>query len=288
MPHRAAVPLILALLALFPRPASGASQRPDGGAPTCDRRGTTLTVHVPAGAYIFRSSDGSIGLRGFPCDGGTVTTVDKIKVVGDTSANSVTIQLGKGFKPGATDEPGSSDEIEFQILLGGDPAIDSITILGDPSAAPVQSNIRVGGFGVGLINLNAGEATGIDSDLSFTPVEKLRVSGADAGDTLSAHGGAGTSAPYASAIQIDGYGGNDTIAGGAAGDLLYGGDAADTLAGNGAGDTLTGGPGSDDLFGNSGDDTLKAKDMVTGETVNGGNDTDTCVADAADIVSSCE
>ncbi len=63
-------------------------------------------------------------------------------------------------------------------------------------------------------------------------------------------------------------------------DYLQGGDAIDTLSGLGGDDTLIGGGGADDLSGGAGDDSFlygSSTEFASGETVDGGSDTDTVV-----------
>jgi Ca2+-binding RTX toxin-like protein len=89
--------------------------------------------------------------------------------------------------------------------------------------------------------------------------------------------------------------------GGSKADLLDGGILAaavanvfdgrngnDTLLGRDGKDSLTGSGGVDNLQGGRGDDLLDARDGVGDETVDGGSDTDTCLADRNDNVSNCE
>jgi len=61
------------------------------------------------------------------------------------------------------------------------------------------------------------------------------------------------------------------------------------LQGDDQNDKVYGGQGDDDLFGGNGNDFLKSRDKVSGnDSVDGGNNTDTCRIDAGDGVSSCE
>lgn len=74
---------------------------------------------------------------------------------------------------------------------------------------------------------------------------------------------------------VSGGPGNDTILGGGGADFLLG-DVETIDAGN---DTIIGGGGRDTLFGDAGNDTLEGKDGVVGETLDGGPDSDECLAD---------
>jgi Ca2+-binding RTX toxin-like protein len=63
----------------------------------------------------------------------------------------------------------------------------------------------------------------------------------------------------------------------------------DSLTGDNQNDKLYGGQGDDDLSGGDGNDWLKSRDHVSGnDTVDGDTNTDTCVIDAGDSVTSCE
>ena len=71
---------------------------------------------------------------------------------------------------------------------------------------------------------------------------------------------------------------NDQLDGGGNGDTLSGGGGNDNLLGNSGNDTITGGTGADTMSGGNNDDTFvftATTDVVSGETVNGGADTDT-------------
>jgi Ca2+-binding RTX toxin-like protein len=71
---------------------------------------------------------------------------------------------------------------------------------------------------------------------------------------------------------------NDQLDGGGNADTLNGGGGNDNLLGNSGHDLITGGSGADSMNGGTNDDTfdyLAATDIVAGETVNGGADTDT-------------
>ena len=285
-------PILLVPLVLVLSPGGTARARPSIDPATCTLNGTTLTVKVPAsaGANLARTSNGTILLNDQACRGATVTSVDKIKVSGGTGQQSVNIDLGQGgFKPGKTDEPGTSDEIEFQVLLGSTSNQDFLVFKADTSAVK-GSNFRagMGGFGVGQVNLNAGETNGVDADVIFTPVHTTRFVGSGLGDTLSAQGGFGTGIIYGTTIEILAGGGNDTVFGGNAFDNLQGGGAADDIHGGDGPDSIVGDAGKDSMIGNLGNDVLYANDGVSGETVNGGFDSDTCFADPGDIVSNCE
>ena len=109
--------------------------------------------------------------------------------------------------------------------------------------------------------------------------------------------------------EADGLEGNDLIRGGQGDDALCGEDGSDVVKGQQDDDDVEGADQNDKLYGGQGDDYLgyegtslqgcetnetgndflKSKDNVSGnDAVDGGNNTDTCVIDAGDSVSSCE
>ena len=98
-------------------------------------------------------------------------------------------------------------------------------------------------------------------------------------------------------VTLDGGAGNDTLRGNAGDDVVRGGDGADHLEGAGGRDALFGQLGNDSLFGGVGedfidggenDDFLDATDGAPGDTVLGGDGTDTAQVDAGDEHSGIE
>ena len=208
--------------------------------------------------------------EGQNCDGATVLETDSITVVAGAGAHRLWLTLGNGgFKPGFTNEPGQSDEIEIRVSLGG--GNDQLAIFDGSS----DSNIVIGkssGFGIqGRVNLNAGESTGVDADLTLIQsIETVYVDGGSGADVLRGDGGAGTGGKVDFPLGLFGGKGSD---------MLVGGTNADTIHGGNGADTLKGGDGADELI---------SADGVNGnDTVNGGNGRDTCDADPGDSLTSC-
>lgn len=257
---------VLALMALAPATV-------DAVGVTCVKNGATAKITMVGAslASIERDDAGHIKVNGSNCGAATVTNIDTISVFGDRAAQEVEIHIGHGgFKPGLTNEPGSSDEIEIYLYLGagGNP----LRIYGSAQA----DNIRLG-YGpaephLPRINLNAGETTGIDADVfSSTATGVYLIAGAGA-DTISAAGAAGTGDPYQLPVKVHGLAGADVITGGNGPDYLLGDDGPDTLRGG------------------AGDDDLESDDGVAGnDVVNGGPGTgDFCTVDVGDTVTNCE
>jgi Ca2+-binding RTX toxin-like protein len=156
------------------------------------------------------------------------------------SASAELVYLGARFGPGATDEPGSSDEIEISIAFGAGKGRFGIH---NPGGA---LDMRIGGT---QINLNADETSGIDADIRASGVTGLLLNGSDGADSIVGSGGRGTPRRAASlAIFAAGLGGADRLVGGAGGDSLFGTD------GN---DRISGGPGNDRIGGDAGQDVLR-------------------------------
>jgi Ca2+-binding RTX toxin-like protein len=271
-----------------------------------DGPGPDATLSVARGGAIL--ADGRL------CGAATVTNTDTIRVTGvpGSWSQNVKIDLSGGpFAPGRTDEPGTSDEIEFALFLT---ELPMVTVSGGPGPDHVVA-------GAAGINLNAAEPFD-DVDLTYMVegsfgnalLDQLLGNGGD--DILSNAGGEGTGAawPFSTALIGGGIGKDrlfagvedarlvggpdddvlvggpddgDTLLGGSGGDRLLGkegddeldgGEASDNLFGGSGDDTLIGGPGIDGVSGNSDDDVLQADDDER-DTVNGGLDADTADVD---------
>jgi hypothetical protein len=252
---------------------TGAQALAGRGGTTCEYVSSTHKVKVsaPAGATIKRTANGHINVNDTWCGTATVYNTDSIRVLSGAGTQFVVLYLDNGgFKPGFTDEPGTSDEIEISISLGGDN--DSFVVYGSDTAA---DNIVIGkssGFGVmGKMNLNANETTGIDADLTLiVGVEERVVLSRGGQDDVSGGGGAGT---------------------GDAADFLLklgGGNAGDQLTGGTVKDSIIGGDGPDVLKGAGGPDFIDSNDGVSGnDQIFGGNGSDSCNFDSGDSVTSC-
>ena len=215
---------------------------------------------------------------------------DTVAIAGSTSAHADDVfyidnRSNSPFRPGFTDEPGSSDEIEFSVDFsagGGNLGItNSIVGVG----APVAIETRLGGD---AINLNAGESDGIDADVKVQGVDRVFVGGDARADEIAANGGAGTGgADFRYTVLLEGHEGADRLVGGRkddrltgseGGDRLSGGDGDDVGLGGEDGDVVAGGGGRDELFGEDGADVLR-----------GGPGRDHCVGGPGrDVYRGCE
>jgi hypothetical protein len=198
---------------------------------------------------------------------------------------------GGAYAPGFGDEPGSSDEIEFNVKLGG--GQDGFGIL---ATGPTPQVIRLGTkTGTPLINLNASETDGIDPDVALHGVDEAFVYASYAADRVRGDGGAGSgSKGFDRRLHTVGFDGNDRLVGGTAGDSITGDSALsstvpgadfinglagrDVLWGGGNNDSMYGGPGDDALYGGPGNDSL-----------DGGGGVDRCYGEAgSDTFTGCE
>lgn len=178
------------------------------------------------------------------CEGARTTDTNKIKVIGSTLSEDITINLENGaFAPGASNEANGVSEIEFEMELGT--GTDSVTVLGG-----------TGGDRLGFPK--AGQATfngDSDVDVTMTGVNQWTLDGGAGNDVLDARG-----VPRA---ELWGREGSDRLIGGPGPDDLFGdygdsptGDGNDVLIGGGGDDDMYGYRGSDDLNGGDGDDDL--------------------------------
>src|SRR5680860_260640 len=186
----------------------------------------------------------------------TITAkVDGYSTSSNESAGSIsnTAPLRIGAKiPGDDVYNGVMDEVSVEFT----PSVD-------PTPTPPPSGPTCLGQPATIVGTTAGETlTGTDGD---------DVIYADKGNDV-----------------VEGLGGNDRLCGVAGADQVSGGDGNDRSSGGAGDDTVTDQSGTDLLQGNSQADSLNAGDGQGGDTVNGGLDPDTCVADATDKVSGCE
>ena len=236
-----------------------------------NHRRVTVSMSGASIAELSVSRTGRILVNGNPCAAGaTVNSTEDIVIDGDSADQLLRIRLGTtGFRPGFTNEPGNSDEIEFLVSSGnGD---DTVAIYGRSQADDIQLGVRDGLLNTTVpnANLNANETTGIDSDLIIGH-DAVEVYGMLGGDVVSGAGGAGTGKVFPNRLYIDGGEGNDTLTGGRA----Y--------------DRIVGGPGADELFGGVAGDLLVTLDNESGnDRAYGGKGSDKCMINNGDAIYSC-
>jgi hypothetical protein len=221
-----------------------ATPSPVAAAATCqysaaDHKVTIAITGAANNTALYRVTSGAITLNGEYCGSATLTNTDKILVTGDGQPQRLMITLALGaFTPGFTNESGSSDEIEITVNLGG--GVDTLQIVGNDNVNKFvfgQDNSKAGT--PRKINLNAGESTGIDGDVTMTNVENITVYGQGGNDVIRAQGktGAGPD-PFTLPMLVYGGPGADIIKGGNAQDRIYGDAGKDEIWGFGTGDFI--------------------------------------------------
>jgi Ca2+-binding RTX toxin-like protein len=244
---------VAASLAISLGAVVGISSTALAGETTCtfDPASGILTVEVSPGdqQVVFRRQGDQIEEATADCGSATRFNVDKIKVI-DAPANNVTVFIrmdnngGGPFKPGLTNEPGSSDEIEFLFRLGD--GSNSTNIKGQDT----NDHFRAGNsFSGPSVNLNANESTGVDRDVVIKgALSDLTFEGFDGNDRISGKGGRRTGGTSIVRIWMNGLAGADRLIGGRNGDNGDGGIGPDIVS-------L--GKGVDEFYGKAGDDVLR-------------------------------
>jgi hypothetical protein len=247
---------------------------------TCSYAADTGVVRVDvkgieASVAFERSMDEELLVNADLCtsSGGKVADLSNIKKVvvrGGSSEQAVVIDFDGGpFTPGRGEEPGGSDEIEFDIALGE--GSDYFEIRAYDAGSTVRAGTKDGDH---LLNLNPTEATGVDADVQLKGVEQVAFVGAMSDDVFSGSGGRGTGDDFRLSLYLGDYiGGNDKLIGGAGSDQILDSVGNDT----------------DVLRGGAGWDSLESYDQdLTADVIDGQAGSDTCHYDAGDMVSSCE
>jgi Ca2+-binding RTX toxin-like protein len=199
---------------------------PAWGAATCTYDGSTASVVLDADgdAATISAPAGTITVNGSACGSATTANTDLITVRESVTdaLGSVTIDLGPGpFAPGVTDEPGSSDEIEFDIDLAGGSS-DTVGVLGTTAMDSLVA-------GTNGINLNAAETDGVDADATLAGVEQLSLGGREMNDTLSSAGGSGTGTGAIVPATLAGGSGAEVFGSGPLADHVEGGTGFDRI-----------------------------------------------------------
>ncbi len=280
--------LSIAFAALLPTSASAAvSCSYVGGTHTLT---VTADAHGDAAALRVESGGGNDDIEVFqgnftteitPCGGvdqPTIADTDTIELnenAAGTSNVSFRLALANGpFAPGFTDEPGGSDEIEFDVAADAD-GVDDFQVLGRTG----DDNIRFGTAG-GVVsgNLNAGEIAGADGgdrDVDTTGIDGLSMDGQGGQDTITADGAPGApdfDGPVPLRVSFLGGAGNDTLrsgtfASGAFSNALGGDAGDDTMTGNIGSDSIQVGEGNDVADGGGGSDSASYVNHLQGVTV---------------------
>jgi Ca2+-binding RTX toxin-like protein len=140
-----------------------------------------------------------------------------------------------------------------------------------------------------VVRLDGSATSGEQGELDTVSANVENIEGGSAGDTLTGNDRNNRIRGYGGNDDVHGQAGRDSLTGGDGNDQIDGGPNDDRLAGSNGNDIVTGGPGSDVIQGNNGNDILNGRDGVQkNDTLNGGNQIDTCVADLLDAKTACE
>ena len=198
-----------------------------------------------------------------------VTEADTVVIDNASSSQPLVTGIYIGvrdpFAPGATDESGSSDEIELEVNLGPGGPVGVTSVYQVPGPEPPRSDIVLG---ANRINLNADEVDGVDADVTMNGVSEARIDAGSSDDRIVGAGGFGTpqepsTVPINTCYGAELHAGNDFIVGGRRSDTLCGGQGADTIEGGAGDDTIHGedfrsteGGGPDRISGGKGNDMI--------------------------------
>jgi hypothetical protein len=206
-----------------------------------------------------------------------------------------TVDLRGGpFTPGQVNEPGNSDEIDIQALMGAGP--DRLYIWGGPADDSWRLGQTANGVGV---NLNAdqeaapGETPNVDVDLRDAEMAVL-LSG-PGNDRVVANGGPEFSGPLPFRADINADEGDDLVLAGSASGFITAGPGRDEVHGGAGSDWMSeygptgdddvydGGPGRDEISWGEFDASVRADLRMTGRQDTGaaGRDQLSSIEDAA-------
>ncbi|WP_430463558.1 nidogen-like domain-containing protein [Tabrizicola sp.] len=247
------------------------------------------------------TADTTVALNSVGIDLILTGQTENIEVYGSTAADSVVGGSGNDqlFGVGGNDTligGGGDDTIDGGAGADSvDGGLGNDVLIYASQAALIEDVTVIGGDGTDTIRMDSTTSalTLVSSDFAkVTQVEILALNGTGAqGVTL----GAATNTAFATGITITTLaaasnlnlqGALSTVTVHATGtdnaDTLIGGSANDTLVGGNGNDTLTGGAGIDSLLGGNGNDVFRFgnSEFIAGETVDGGDDTDTIILTA--------
>jgi len=256
----------------------------------------SLTVNVGgSGAGNTTTMTGALTVT----DTGTATT-DSV-TINNTAVNSTTdlnVNIFSGQNITSTGYENVTVGVGSKAYTSARTTIGTLTITPDAVSANVSLTLTgsndvaitsVATTSTGLLTID-GSGVSADADSSW-----ITISGTTSGTggTQSITGSAGNDSITVGnfAATIVGGAGNDTLAGGTAADNIQGGDGADTITGGGGNDVISGGAGNDSITvsgtsvnvdAGAGDDTVNVDaTLSSGDTIVGGEGTDTLAIDAA-------
>jgi hypothetical protein len=236
----------LAVLAIA---ALGASA-PAGAVVTASFSGGSAILSVSLSesgdqAALSVTAGGQILVNGvLPSGNPTNETTQNISVSSQQGNTLVTLDERNGrFAPGIFGTSGPDREINITVSsFSAAVGPNEVRVLGGDASR----TIALGGT---TINLNADEATDIDSDISLSSIELVSITTGAGADSVSANGGPGVGAgPFTLPLILSTGAGNDIVRGGGAADSINAGAGADQVfARLGGTDTIACGDGTDSL-----------------------------------------
>lgn len=234
---------------------------------------------------------GDYFIAGTACTSLLGTTV----ICSSSGVSKVSVHLGAGDDRLTTNFSGSVEAFGDDgndVLVGGsgndilDGGRGTDKIYGGAGKDTVDYHARSTAL---QVRLDGSASSGESGELDTVGVDVENIEGGQAGDTLIGNDQGNRIRGYGGIDDIKGQQGADSLTGGDANDHVDGGPGDDTLAGSNGNDIVTGGPGNDLIQGNSGNDILNGQDGVqNNDTLNGGNEIDTCAADLLDAETACE
>jgi Ca2+-binding RTX toxin-like protein len=271
---RLAVLVGAALIASALAPGSAAATvtcQFDGGSKTLEVFENTATAIVRSGSNI-QVLDPTDVVACAP-GGATVNNTDTILIADSGSGGYLnTIDFSGGpFAPGADDEGGTSDEIEFSLQsvelvnLKGTGGIDHFRF-GTEGGSPV-ANFNAGAESGGILT------PGVDDDADLFGTESVQVSAGGSNDVLRGDGGVGTGTAFQRTLSLFGGVGDDQLTGGEADDRigylgLSSDEAGNDILNGGAGaDRISAAPGDDQITGGAGADAATYFNAPSGLTI---------------------
>jgi len=261
--------LVAALAAACALLAAGGNASTADAAVTCNFSSGALTIQSTAvldDAWIVRSGDNIVVRKSLQTavNCGAQATVYNTHVIAhqDASGGDTAFEIdlrGGPFSPGQVDEPGNTDEIDIQALMGAG-SDDRLYIWGSQGEDFWRLGQTTNGLGV---NLNAGleSAPGAtpDVDVDLRDAEMGVLMSGPGDDHVLASGGPEFTGPFPVRVDVNGDEGNDQLAGGTGPDNFTDGPGDDDVSGGAdkdqiiewgptaGNDRFDGGPGSDFL-----------------------------------------
>lgn len=205
----------------------------------------------------------------------------------DGGGTAMTIAQNSSSIGGTALSGGPTRSIVYTVLVPRVLEI-SLAILIGPDYAGGRYTIRVS-----AVDPDGNKST---SSEAFKVPEKLKVSGSAGPDRVTASSASDVIETGAGNDVINTGSGNDVVSSGAGADTIVApkgntridaGSGDDRVTAGSGANRIVGGPGRDVIKAGGGNDTINSRDRER-DLVNGGSGRDTCIADAIDVLISCE